>query len=438
MPIVKYAAARRRPTAVRWICYAVFAAMLSAAPPICLAKHLITFDAAAQHGLRRAWFAQVQVDSTRHQISQWTLHGERLYALTTAGMLHAMDANTGKTLWVVQTSPAGYPCAGPAVNANRVAVVGGSSLYVLDSHDGHLQWSRSLGSASGVAPALSERYAFVATLKGRIEGYVLDSPSSSVWQHQSEGHIFVRPVTTGQVVAWFTDRRLLYVADANTPRILFRTKTVGEVVAAPMAKGNDLYAAALDGYLYCLNESSGAERWRYSTGLPITQQPAVVGARVFVASEEPVLHAVDVTTGSLLWRAHGIVQFAAQGAGRVYGTDRQGALVILDGETGATAGRIATAEGTSALANDQSDRIYLVNNQGLVQCLHEIGANEPTRYRAKTSDEKSGGEHAQDAEETVEPNTEESPATKSDSPAQPGDTTDDANVFDDSNPFGQQ
>jgi hypothetical protein len=44
-------------------------------------------------------------------------------------------------------------------------------------------------------------------------------------------------------------------------------------------------------------------------------------------------------------------------------------------------GRLPVAEGLTTLVNDQTDRIFLVNDRGLVQCLHEIGVNEPTLYR---------------------------------------------------------
>jgi hypothetical protein len=38
---------------------------------------------------------------------------------------------------------------------------------------------------------------------------------------------------------------------------------------------------------------------------------------------------------------------------------------------------MATNGAADALVNDQTDRIYLVSKDGLVQCLHELGADKP-------------------------------------------------------------
>ena len=54
--------------------------------------------------------------------------------------------------------------------------------------------------------------------------------------------------------------------------------------------------------------------------------------------------------------------------------------MLLDAKTGARQGRIKTSEGIRTLVNDQSDRIYLVNDLGLIQCLREAGTT-PTMYR---------------------------------------------------------
>jgi hypothetical protein len=49
----------------------------------------------------------------------------------------------------------------------------------------------------------------------------------------------------------------------------------------------------------------------------------------------------------------------------------------LDAKTGTKIGRIPGDGTTRALVNDQTDRLYLVSNDGMVECLREIGAKEP-------------------------------------------------------------
>ncbi len=411
---------KRLPNLFRSICYGIFAVAITAAPQVDAAGQLVAFEVAARGGLQRAWYAQVRVDRASSRVLSWALHDQHLFALTSAGTVHTLDSETGETLWVARVGTPGHPIAGPAVNANFVAVLGGSRLYLLDRGDGHVVWSRSVGSAAVAAPALSANYAYVGMLNGRMEGYRLDSPANGAWQYQSAGHIFQAPTITGDFVTWATDRGHLYVSNAIRPRVLFRVETQSEFDSAPTAQNGNFYAASLDGYLSCYSESTGNERWRYSMGLPITRTPAVIGDKVYVASEAPELSAVDSKSGRHLWTTLGTTQFVAQGANRVYGVDRHGALLILESASGAILGRIANGEGISALINDQSDRIFLVSDAGLVQCLHEMGATQPTYYR------KSPNEADLPAEEPADDSTEAAPEEAS---------TEDADIFDDSSPF---
>jgi hypothetical protein len=57
---------------------------------------------------------------------------------------------------------------------------------------------------------------------------------------------------------------------------------------------------------------------------------------------------------------------------------------------------LKTAEGIETMVNDQTDRIFLVNDRGLVQCLREIGAETPTLHRqaAEPEGEQPAGEEA--------------------------------------------
>lgn len=418
-----------------WACWAACAWNLLT-PALGTAGPLVSSERARRHGLERMWFAQVNVDAARGRVSHWALHNDRLFSLSSSGTLQSLNAETGESLWTVRIGALNGVFAGPAVNEKFVALTSGTRLYVLDRKDGHVLWSRFLGSAGAAAPALSERYAFVGLLNGKVEGYPLEDLNESIWRHQSIGRIFYSPTVTGEVVCWPTDRGYLYVAQANQPRVLYRVETNDEIVAPPAEWEPYLYIVSRDGYLYCLHELSGAELWRVSTGYPVVSQPAAVAGKAYVASEEPALHAVDSETGRRLWSVVGATQFVTLGAEHVYGMDRFGALLILDKQSGGVISRLAVSEGTTALVNDQSDRIFLVSDTGLVQCLRERDAKEPTYYRLemgkKPEVEEETPEESPFVEETPTetfspPEASEEPAA---SPFQP-----DEEEPDDDNPF---
>jgi outer membrane protein assembly factor BamB len=391
---------------------------------------LVTHEQAARHGLERAWFAQVPVDASRSRVSTWYLYHDRLYGVTNSGIVTALNAETGEQVWSRQVGKPGYPAFGPGANTDFLGLVSGSKLYVLDRHDGRLMFSRVLGSAPSSGPALSEKYAFVAMVTGRIEGYKLDDPAAQPWYYQSKGRTFLRPTTTGRIVSWPTSLGYLYVSRADEPGVIFRLETSADIVTSPAQWDPYLYIASQDGYLYCVHQVSGVEQWRYSTGYSIDSSPAIVGGQVYVASTEPAIHALDAKTGQLMWTVPGVSHFAAQGKERVYTSDRYGNLIVLDAKTGNPVSRMQIADGLSTLVNDQSDRIFLVSSQGLVQCLREAGAMQPTFYRTPPAPGAAAMPAAPtDAE--VNPFGEEGPPTPDDGPA-----PEDEVAPDEGSPFG--
>lgn len=360
---------------------ATLALVTSLASRVDAAGPLVTQGEAARHGLERAWYAQIPLDPARSRVSSWFLYFDRLYGVTDSGIATALDAETGAQLWSRQIGKPGAPSFGPSANEKYLGIVSGVKLYLLDRHDGRIVWSRVLGSAPSSGPALSMGYAYVALITGRIEGYQLDDPATQPWYYQSKGRTFLRPTVTGRVVSWPTSAGYLYVSRAEKPGVLFRLQTKDDIVTSPAQQEPYIYIASLDGYLYCMHELTGDELWRYSTGYSIHSSPAIVGETAYVASFEPALHAVDAATGKERWTATGASHFAALGKERVYASDSYGTLLVLDGKTGNRLGRLNVAEGLSTLVNDQSDRLFLVNDRGLAQCLREIGADKPTMYR---------------------------------------------------------
>ncbi len=345
------------------------------------ADDLISSQAAARYGLERAWFAYARVEPSRHRVVQWVLAGDHVFALTSDGTVQSFDSETGQTSWVTEiASPADTP-VGLAANSEVVAVVTATRLYLLQRQDGRQLWSRPLSGAPSAAPALSAGYAYVSLLAGRLEGFDLANPQRPVWHYQTSGHSYHRPLATRQIVSWSNDEGYLFVGSAEEPRPLWRIHTQDEVVAASAAQEPHLYAASWDGYLYCYDQLSGREVWRYSVGLPITKQPAIVAGRAYVASLSPALHAIDLGTGRPVWAVDGLCQFVAQGKSALYGLDSRGTLTLLDRQTGGILGRLTSSPRVTAIVNGQTDRIFLVNQQGLVQCWREMGATEPVRYR---------------------------------------------------------
>ena len=62
-------------------------------------RPLIDQNTARRYGLNRAWYKQISLDRTRDRIASVTLDHGGLFVQTKQGLLVALDAESGETLW---------------------------------------------------------------------------------------------------------------------------------------------------------------------------------------------------------------------------------------------------------------------------------------------------------------------------------------------------
>lgn len=341
---------------------------------------LVDKNVAQRHGLDRSWFAQIALRSSHSQVIGWKLSKNELFVLTDSGVLQRIDAETGRIHWTVRIGNPSYPSLGPEVSDEFVALVNGSTLYVLNRADGRGHLTRQVGGGPGAGPALGQNYVFVPMIEGRIEGYSLHDTKEFPWFYQSFGRTLLPPAVSGQSLVWTTDEGFVYFARAEERGVFLRVETPNEFQVGPAFDNGVVYVASSIGQVYALAEENGRQLWQYSMEFPASGKPAIVADYVFVTSEKPALHCIDLKTGRVRWIAPNVLNFAAVSKTRVFGLDRSGSLVALDRESGSLLHRIPLGGPTMAVVNDQSDRIFLISPTGLVQCLYEIGAEKPTYY----------------------------------------------------------
>jgi hypothetical protein len=192
----------------------------------------------------------------------------------------------------------------------------------------------------------------------------------------------------------------------------FRLETKDEIMAAPAYRRPYIFVGSLDGYVYAVHETTGAQEWRHSVGEAVSVSPAAIENQVFVCSQAPRMHCLSTDDGAEAWQADLIERFVAASPDRVYGMDRWSNLYILDRASGTLRGRISFHGSTMPLVNQETDRLYLASPLGLVQCLHEIGIEEPIRYVAPPLPENLDNAEAPGADATGA-----APSDQADTPA---------------------
>lgn len=394
---------------------------------------LVTRTTAERHGLRQAWFGQIELDRASDRVLFVRQHTGMLMVQTAKAMVHALDAETGETMWAVQIGRSGLISVAPAANEKYVAVLNGTTLYVVDRRDGRLKWERELTGVPGAGSALSKTHVFVPMVDGLVEGYQLEDPDARPWTYRSNGRIQTQPIVTPRTLTWTTNRGHFYVAKVDKVEILLRLETSGTIESRPAYWTPFVYATSLDGNVYAIHEVEGETQWRFATANPISQPPVAINGFVYVATESSGMYQLDGTTGQERWFAPNVTRFLSASPSRVYGCNRFDQMVMLDIKTGRQLDSMPVGAISFPFINSETDRIYFCTRSGQIQCLHEVGLRTPVHYEppappapakpdeppkaAPAEEEAEAAEPAKEKAEAEPPAEEEAPAEKSDADA---------------------
>jgi len=399
-------------------------------------SELIPRTVVNQHGLSRPWFTQVEMDRHRSRVAHLTLDDGTLFIQTDRAMIQAIDAETGRSLWANQVGNPNSPSLMPGVNEDLVAVVNGSTLFILSRHTGKLLWKHQVADAPGGGAALSQQWAYVPMVNGKAVAYRLEPKEkveigdneegekedltpeekekkeierrksfrlkpnrTDALTFQSYGRAFVQPVIvmeneSEEFVAWATDRGFLFVGriDRRDPKTFapqYHLTTDKAIVSKPTVAGPDpdlggrsgvIYVTSRDGFVRALLANDGAILWRFSTGVPITKSPIKIGRQVFVVTQLNEMYCLDAKNGAQKWQTPNIADFLAASKDRVYAADTTGKIAVLDRSHGVRVDKVPLANFAFKMANSETDRLYFVSESGLVQCLRETELTEPIRH----------------------------------------------------------
>lgn len=184
--------------------------------------------------------------------------------------------------------------------------------------------ARSLGGIYGQPVADSDGVLYLGDYRGWVYAFRPDEVNRDARDSSEEPKVAVanlRDRIIGGVVLDEDNGRLYAAAGANVYLLsLDRLKAAltaggGEVDAdasfqfqaadqlwsTPVLDGDLLLVAGLDGVLYGLDASTGAERWRFEAPAGLMTTPVISDGLVLVAGFSGNLYAVDINTGEEVW-----------------------------------------------------------------------------------------------------------------------------------------
>ena len=256
--------------------------------------------------LRRAWSARVGGSSESLRLGlRPSSDGARVYAGAHNGRAAALDAETGRELWSVNTR---LPLsAGPGYAAGRLAFgTTDGQLLLLDAETGDELWRTQVGSEVLAAPAIGGNLIALRSVDGRLRGFSV------------------------------ADGRELWTVEQSSPPLIVRGDTEPAIAGTMVVAGFD------NGRIGAYRLADGEPVWERPLGNPAGRTELdrlvdvggdlqVVGNDVFAVGYQGRAVSVDLNTGLLLWEQE-VSSFSGLDVdlNRVYVTNDVGYVVALN------------------------------------------------------------------------------------------------------------
>lgn len=219
-----------------------------------------------------------------------------------------------------------------------------------------------------------------------------------VWRYNAGGTIASAPVVADGAVYFGTLGEVkpaaFYAVDVVSGEELWHTSTSDSVFYwAPAVADNKLFFATEDGYFLALDAQTGHEQWRFGPeqreeNLPDDAEchwcalkflePTVDNGRIYVASHDKYLYALDASSGAEQWRFHlGALAFypSVVADGFVYVGDLEGDIHILDAASGTAQAHYQVGQEVWSVAVE-GDRLYTAVDDQLVAMNRHTGAEQ--------------------------------------------------------------
>jgi outer membrane protein assembly factor BamB/mono/diheme cytochrome c family protein len=344
-------------------------------------------DGLVEHGEFRKEILEAELKSRKKSdkvtLTQYTLPKSTIYVLGNNSRVTSIDADSGRQNWSVGFGSLNHGCIGIHADNEFVVAANNSFVFCFDAATGKQMWSHACRFAVEAPPVVTQGKVFVPLVDGRLEVFEIANEGFGSYTIVGAGVPTSRPLVTSHVVAWSTNIGHLNFTglDEDLDRsLLYRLKAGGRIDSTPAYRDKLIFTACDDGFVYAIKEDLGKIQWQSSVGTPVSQAPFVFGSRVYVVSDDQRMFCLDALTGELQWDepVAGIGKYLGASRTRIYLTNGARTLLVIDPLTGRIVSRAEFGNVTTILTNDETDRLYVANNAGIIHCVHEVG--DPVPY----------------------------------------------------------
>ena len=211
-----------------------------------------------------------------------------------------------KPLWTFQSGA--NVISTPAV-AGDLVVFGNQAgvVQALHKSNGKKAWQFATLGPIFSSPAVANGKIVLGSADGAV--YCLHASGKLQWKVTTGAAILGSPLIEGGTVYIGGSDSLFRAIDLQTGKLVWAFKGLeGPVVSQPVTDGNTLIFGAWDRHLYALDKRDGKLLWKWNNGStvrnysPASVIPVIKDGAVYIAAPDRVLTAIDLQTGTTLWR----------------------------------------------------------------------------------------------------------------------------------------
>lgn len=232
------------------------------------------------------------------------LDGDRVYVATQAtpnGRILALRLKTGATIWETRSDGVSAPLA--LTNSLVVSVSDAGVVQALDAATGMSVWRRSLGRAGRATPVPVGDAIVVATIGDSL--YLLDAATGAIRARlATPGTVLGTPVTDGGHLFYATTTG--HVQSVALPALTVGwDRSLGDAVyGAPALVRDTLYVMTTGGTLWRVPVNAPDQARSIPLGLPSSAGPTPVAGGILIGGRSGDVVLVDAATDSVRWRMH--------------------------------------------------------------------------------------------------------------------------------------
>lgn len=230
---------------------------------------------------------------------------EGIAYLASASGVYAVDAQSGLLKWR-------YPdkanariqfFAEPAV-MDGLVIVGDftHTLYALNKDTGLEVWKFEAAKGRWIGSPLFSGDTLYAPNADRSL-YALDNQGKLKWTFKTDEPIWSQPASSNGTIFQPSMDHYLYAIEAVSGKQIWATDCGGAINSSPAYHADGkVIIGTLAGELLALDEANGTIAWRTALKGSVWSKPVIKENTAYVGDYSGTIHAVEITTGEILWQ----------------------------------------------------------------------------------------------------------------------------------------